>query len=307
MAMITLAGYPASGKTTRAQELLAYLDRRLQDPSTPPQFARLKPVLINDESIGLAKSVYDDARVEKPARASLFSAVQRSLGKDTIVVVDAMNYIKGSRYQMYCAAREVQSRTCTLFIATPPPKCKDWNATRTGDSVYAETTLDNLICRFEEPNGAARWDAPLITVACDDPALTARPEGAEEGVLGSEAAERIWQAITEGEVKPANVAVAPIVTSSTSYLTLLESTTSLLIRTLLSQQSLSPLMGTTTLLLPTSPRETRVQLEVNKPVTMPQLQRLKRQFTTLNARAGREFGQEAIASMFAEYVQGQLR
>jgi hypothetical protein len=61
MAMITLAGYPASGKTTRAQELVEYLNTRLVDPSTPPSFARLKPVLINDESLNLAKSVYDGA------------------------------------------------------------------------------------------------------------------------------------------------------------------------------------------------------------------------------------------------------
>ncbi|GAA5856616.1 hypothetical protein JCM8547_005893 [Rhodosporidiobolus lusitaniae] len=307
MSMITLCGFPCSGKTTRADELISYLERRLQDPSTAPAMARLKPVLINDESLSLPKSVYDDARVEKPARATLFSAVQRHLNKDNIVIVDAMNYIKGSRYQMYCAAREMQVRTCTLFVATPPPTCKEWNASRTGDAHYADATLDNLISRFEEPNSAARWDAPLVTVAYDDPALNNRPKGADEGVFGSEAAEQVWQAITEGALKPANVAVAPIATSSTSYLTQLEQTTSLLIQTLLAQQSLSPLSGSTTLVLPTSPQPTRVELTINKPVTMPQLQRLKRQFTQLNARTGKEFGVQAIASMFAEYVQGQLR
>ncbi|GAA5915621.1 hypothetical protein JCM6882_002363 [Rhodosporidiobolus microsporus] len=307
MAMITLAGYPCSGKSTRAQELVSYLERRLADPSTPPQFARLQPVVVNDESLGLAKSVYDDARAEKPARASLFSAVQRNMSKDKIVIVDAMNYIKGSRYQMYCAAREAQARTCTLFVATPPNKCKEWNRSRTGDLHYAEPTLDNLISRFEEPNSAARWDAPLITVACDDPLLTSRPESAEEGVFGNEAAERIWQAITEGTLAPANVATQVSQASSTSYLTRLESTTSLLISTLLSRQSLSPLSGPTLLVLAAQPSPIRVEVDIHKPVTMPQLQRLKRQFTTLNVKTGREFGAETIASMFAEYVQGQLR
>lgn len=28
--------------------------------------------------------------------------------------MDGMNYIKGFRYQMYCAAREAQVRTCTV-------------------------------------------------------------------------------------------------------------------------------------------------------------------------------------------------
>jgi hypothetical protein len=98
-----------------------------------------------------------------------------------------------------------------------------------------------------------------------------------------------------------------VTNSSTSYLTLLDSTSALLIQSLLARQSLSPLSGPTTLVLPTSPKPTRVEVTINKPVSMPQLQRLKRQFTQLNARAGKEFGQEAIASMFADYVEGQLR
>jgi protein KTI12 len=57
-----------------------------------------------------------DSRAEKPARATLFSAVVRVLSKDNIVIVDAMNYIKGSRYQMYCAAREASVRTCTVSL-----------------------------------------------------------------------------------------------------------------------------------------------------------------------------------------------
>lgn len=55
-----------------------------------------------------------DGRQEKPARASLFTAMQRAIGKDTIVIVDGMNYIKGYRYQMYCAAREHRLRVCTV-------------------------------------------------------------------------------------------------------------------------------------------------------------------------------------------------
>ncbi|GAA5876196.1 hypothetical protein JCM1840_007068 [Sporobolomyces johnsonii] len=311
MALVTFCGYPSSGKSTRATQLAAFLSAKLAQPDIPPPLARLKLVLINDESLALDKSVYDDTRAEKPARATLFSAVQRHLNPDTIVVVDAMNYIKGSRYQMYCAAREVQTRTCTVFIATPPDRCKEWNATRTGSLAYAEPTLDNLISRFEEPSSSARWDSPLITVACDDPPLNERPPGAEDSALGSPEAERIWEAITQGELKPANVATQAVQTSSTSYLTLLESTTSLLVTSLLSAQSLSPLSGPTTLLLASSASspgpEVRVTLSVTKPVSMPMLQRLKRQFTTLNARTGSELGRGAIADLFAQYLEGQLR
>jgi tRNA uridine 5-carbamoylmethylation protein Kti12 len=30
------------------------------------------------------------------------------------VIVDSLNYIKGFRYQMYCAARELKARVCTV-------------------------------------------------------------------------------------------------------------------------------------------------------------------------------------------------
>lgn len=88
------------------------------------------------------------------------------MGKDTIVIADNMNYIKGSRYQMYCQAREVGVRTCTVsgahpstgrvgrlgqqltldstmqvFVATPPSKCNEWNSTRPEGARYLDSTL----------------------------------------------------------------------------------------------------------------------------------------------------------------------
>lgn len=72
--------------------------------------------------------------------------MQRLLAKDTILVVDAMNYIKGFRYQMFCAAKEAGVRVCTvrfgacdasqlgeiaqIFVAAPPDKCREWHAAR---------------------------------------------------------------------------------------------------------------------------------------------------------------------------------
>lgn len=57
-----------------------------------------------------------DATAEKSARASLMSAVTRQLSPDRIVIFDGMNYIKGFRYQLYCAAREYKCRTCTVSL-----------------------------------------------------------------------------------------------------------------------------------------------------------------------------------------------
>jgi protein KTI12 len=62
-------------------------------------------------------SVYNDpidSRSEKLARATLFAAVQRHISRDTILIIDSLNYIKGFRYQLYCAAREFKLRVCTV-------------------------------------------------------------------------------------------------------------------------------------------------------------------------------------------------
>ena len=40
--------------------------------------------------------------------------MQRALTRDTIVIVDGLNYIKGYRYQMYCVARELSVRIATV-------------------------------------------------------------------------------------------------------------------------------------------------------------------------------------------------
>ena len=92
---------------------------------------------------------------------------------DTLLVVDSMNYIKGFRYQLYCAAREHKLRVCTVsllvlvlvvsfsiggtrgadarartcaymqvFVAAPPDRCKAWNDARlaAGEPAYAPET-----------------------------------------------------------------------------------------------------------------------------------------------------------------------
>lgn len=86
------------------------------------------------------KLTVSDSKQEKPARANVFTAVTRSLGPETIVICDSANYIKGFRYQMYVAAREAHARTCTIHVAAPPNKCREWHVLRQGDQAYKSET-----------------------------------------------------------------------------------------------------------------------------------------------------------------------
>jgi len=137
--LITFTGYPSSGKTRRAFQLKDHLDRRIADPSGQ------KVIVLSDDLLNLDRSSYDgmpylfplfppfalilirndatDSRSEKSARATLFAAIQRQMGQDTILIVDALNYIKGFRYQLYCAAREFKLRVCTVGFRVIPIRC----------------------------------------------------------------------------------------------------------------------------------------------------------------------------------------
>ena len=66
--------------------------------------------------------------------------MQRQMAVDKILIVDSLNYIKGFRYQMYCAAREMKLRVCTIFVVAPPDACREWNSKRTDDHQYTPET-----------------------------------------------------------------------------------------------------------------------------------------------------------------------
>lgn len=144
------------------------------------------------------------------------SAVKRALGKDKIVIADGLNYIKGYRYQLYCEAKAVGTPSCVIHIGTPVDRCRANNKaqlTQGGGEGYEERVFEELVFRYEEPNGMNRWDSPLFTVVEDD-----------EDVPG----EKIWEALFREEgsgkgVKPnaATVLVGtPSLTSHSQYLPL---------------------------------------------------------------------------------------
>ena len=49
MALITIAGYPSSGKTRRAEQIKLDLERRLEDPSYAGP--KLKVVIVSDDTL----------------------------------------------------------------------------------------------------------------------------------------------------------------------------------------------------------------------------------------------------------------
>jgi protein KTI12 len=116
-------GYPSAGKTTRALQLKEYCEAKIAgtNADVDARASRLKVHLINDQTLGVSRSVYHTAKAEKDARAEEYSAVKRVLSRDDIVIADGLNYIKGFRYQLYCEAKAVSTPSCVVSDRTPVP------------------------------------------------------------------------------------------------------------------------------------------------------------------------------------------
>lgn len=144
MKLIILTGLPCSGKSYRAQQIAAGLNDRISsDPqsskrtvlivpshhasSDSPYDPRIKPQrpdsLVRDR-------IYNSAAAEKTARAEEFSAIKRAVSRDTIVIADGLNYIKGYRYQLWCEAKAAGTRCCVVHVAAQEDECRTWNRER---------------------------------------------------------------------------------------------------------------------------------------------------------------------------------
>ncbi|KAL8657171.1 MAG: hypothetical protein Q9226_002179 [Calogaya cf. arnoldii] len=287
MPLILVSGYPSSGKTFRSNQLLEFFNSKI-NAATEPHIRRLSVTHINDQTLNLNRDVYREARSEKDARAAEYSAVKRDLGRDTIVIADGLNYIKGFRYQLYCEARAVQTPSCVVHIGTPIDKCKEINLDLLNDPErnggYPIDIFDNLVYRYEEPNGMTRWDSPLFTVPFDD----AMPP-----------CDDIWNAMigTEGELKKVKPNLATVMkpAAESDYLYDLDKTTQEIVNAVIAWQKdhIGELGGQVVV------GDKAVELPAS-PVTLPQLQRIRRQFISMNRQ--HSLAKPRIHGSFIEYL-----
>eukprot|EP00252_Welwitschia_mirabilis_P002582 TRINITY_DN12531_c0_g1_i3.p1 TRINITY_DN12531_c0_g1~~TRINITY_DN12531_c0_g1_i3.p1 ORF type:complete len:222 (-),score=37.08 TRINITY_DN12531_c0_g1_i3:306-971(-) len=70
----------------------------------------------------------------------------------------------GYRYELWCLARAAGIRYCVLYCDTEESYVRAWNEARRerGGASYDDKILDDLIRRFEKPDGRNRWDSPLF-------------------------------------------------------------------------------------------------------------------------------------------------
>ncbi|KAF9928854.1 kti12, chromatin associated [Linnemannia zychae] len=289
MPLVILSGLPSSGKTTRAQELKSFFESRLasqtpgQDESGSQKSKDYRIHIINDESLNLNKHIsYNTAADEKKARGALMSAVERLLSKDDIVIVDSLNYIKGFRYQLYCVARAIGTPHCVVFCACPPDRARAWNK---DSGAYPETIFEELVVRFEEPDSRTRWDSPLFVMVPEDKL----PE------------DEIFDAVILKKSKPPNLSTVVKVVNETNYLYEFDQTTQNVIQAILDAQK----SGDPTKQIKAPRSSILLQLPPTRVVTLSELRRLRRQFTSIN-KMHTLLDMNRVAEGFVEYLNQNL-
>ncbi|KAL2867294.1 putative RNA polymerase II Elongator complex associated protein Kti12 [Aspergillus lucknowensis] len=128
MPLIILTGYPCSGLTHRAHQLATLLEETqsacFARGTIPPSKPKYKIHIVSThDKANYPRTVYDTARTEKEARGLAYTRAKRALGRDSFVILDGMNYIKGYRYQLWCEAKALGTTCCVVHVGTPIDQC----------------------------------------------------------------------------------------------------------------------------------------------------------------------------------------
>ncbi|CAJ2647155.1 unnamed protein product [Trifolium pratense] len=157
MALVVICGQPCSGKSKAALCLAEALKQSSE--------LKYQVRIIDEASFHLDRNQsYANMPSEKNLRGVLRSEVDRSLSKDTVIIVDSLNNIKGYRYELWCLARAAGIRYCVFYCDVEDDDCRKWNQERRekGEDNYDDVIFEDLVRRFEKPERRNRWDSPLF-------------------------------------------------------------------------------------------------------------------------------------------------
>jgi hypothetical protein len=175
MPLVIICGRPCVGKSSFA---------RLLSDACVAGGATNVCLVVEEESGGGSSfggdriNSYADASAEKVTRARVRAGVERALTEaSAVVIADGGHGVKGFRYELFCAARNVGARSTVVWVGPDVPysvasavnavRCNDVNHVIEGNgraTSYTAITLDDLWARFEPPDSRNRWDSPLVRV-----------------------------------------------------------------------------------------------------------------------------------------------
>ncbi|XP_030751476.1 protein KTI12 homolog [Sitophilus oryzae] len=168
MPLIVITGVPCSGKTTRSNELKQFFEEQGKDVHIISEYDQIIKAGFDKNAF------YADSNKEKRVRGILKSEMIKLISPTNVVILDATNYIKGYRYELFCGTKANKSTQCTVHTEINRDQAWEFNENRENDlEKYTKDIFDALVMRYEDPDGKNRWDSPLFTVFPDQPLDTA--------------------------------------------------------------------------------------------------------------------------------------
>lgn len=309
MPLVLLSGYPSSGKTSVAKELISLLEQRLKEDES---LVRKNYQLIyhSDQTLGIQHSDYISSKDERKLRSEIISAVKRDLSPRNIVIVDSLNYIKGFRYQLHCEVKNVATTFCLIHTMCPLDTIQLWNHNQ-GHEPWDDQLLQQLIQRYEEPNAKTRWDSPLFPLLTTQDSIKDHFEQICQAIFRTGGTTDHRDPLSRALQKP-NSATILKPASQSNFIQILDSDTSTVVKKILEhikiQQSIGGSSSSARIIVSetTDINDDRccfVDLPASG-VTLPLLQRLKRQFVNLNKL--RDMERSRIVPLFTDYLNKNL-
>jgi len=274
MPLIILTGLPSSGKSAAAEKVRNVLADKGKDS-----------VIIREESLMDAdkNQVFASSLTEKEVRGRLKSEVIRLLDKEKTIICDGLNYIKGFRYELYCASKAGKTTQVTLHCDISCDDVAEWNKARPASDQYTPEILAGLCQRYEAPISSNRWDSPLFLALKD-------------GKLDGDG---IYRCLYERAPPPPNQSTQTQPLSNTDFFYQLDKQTQEIVTKILQSQKLS---GPGEEISFTSTTE---KLILTRTYTLSELARTKRQFINYaKERAVQDVNK--LAAMFVQYLRSNL-
>lgn len=278
MPFVIIVGHPSAGKTTVAEKLKTYFLGRGKVIETVSETE-----ILNQKNL-TRNSAYINSRVEKEIRGIIKTEVLRKMGPDVLLILDGLNYIKGFRYELYCASKSSKSTTCTVNCEPGPARAWEYNLSKADGEQYSKEVFDGLIQRYEDPDSRNRWDSPMFTIV-DNTKI---------------AFEDIECALYNRKPAPPNQSTQTPPLSDTNFLHMLDKATQSIVSDIMSAKQMN-LEGE----IKVTGTSEKFTLSNEKNTSLPQLMRYKRQFIVY-IKSHPEITIDKVPLFFVQYLNTNL-
>uniref|UniRef100_A0A1I7STE2 Protein KTI12 homolog n=1 Tax=Bursaphelenchus xylophilus TaxID=6326 RepID=A0A1I7STE2_BURXY len=287
MPLLVLTGYPCSGKSTIAQRLKDFMiENGIKDVSILDDYF--------DSEYEKVAAQYTTKRRLTDHNNCMRSEVLRRLSSNnaTFLIVDALNYARSQRYELFTVAKNMKTTFGILFCDTDEATSSFLNSQK--DEPYTEELIKDLVARYERPNSRLSGEKPLFEVVIR--------KGLEDDLDQFSRDVRlpfddIYDCLILAKPLKENASVSVSNKTSTCFMQEVDKATQAVTKQILASQGQAGIGG-----LVVFPWEPDVHYQVKKIVSLPVLMRYRTQFLDMTRKSLVQSG-TSVTKIFVDYLK----